>query len=112
MIPPHVIAMFNEVGVKPLDVTKEMFIGEWADILRLRYIVGRDKIDIAVEESFDRWANSLDFWCRVPRNEGHLKFILEAAKSAIKDEDCYSPGFAMELEIVVRGGIGKVLISK
>lgn len=55
-------------------------------------------LQIGVKEHFDRWANSIDFVCKIPKHEKMFKAFILALKDCLQKER-YAPGWGQELNI-------------
>jgi len=55
-------------------------------------------IEFGVAKNFDRWCNSIDFWCKWPRDYKQWQKKLESLKKNIKEKG-YSKHYAREVEL-------------
>lgn len=104
-------SLFQEAGMGVISVSDGSMICAESDHFYFRVLIPEEKIQIACRSSFDRWANSVDFWAKMPRTVEDLALVASTAESALRDPDLFSDGFGKELEIVIRRGQGKVLLS-
>ena len=70
-------------------------------------------LEIGIGRSFDRWANSVDFFC-FPKTDEQRALFLEAAREAAQsgDRHVYNPGWALRLEIVMKRGVPLIIVDK
>lgn len=69
-----------------------------------RYRILSDRIQIGVRSTFDRWANSVDFWCNIPSGSDGLNalFVVARKKATTKPKDDFNIGEEEDIQPSVR----------